>query len=224
LWCNCIGDVCQGKSDARSPDGAKRNPGTRYPAAPLPPDYAALHPGYDRRMVLYRRNFVPGGTFFFTAAIVDRRTGALIENIGLLRHACRLTCQERPFSINAVVVLPDHLHIITTLPADDADYPGRWKRCKSLFSRLVAKRSSGGSKNQRGEYALWQRRYWEHTIRDDVDFERHVNYIHYNPVKHGLVTRVADWPYSSFHRYVARGILPSDWAGDSSELSGRFGE
>jgi putative transposase len=135
-----------------------------------------------------------------------------------------VTCQERPFSIKAVVVLPDHLHIVVTLPTDDADYPGRWKRYKSLFSRLVAKRGSGGSKNQRGEYALWQRRYWEHTIRDDVDFERHVNYIHYNPVKHGLVTRVADWPYSSFHRYVAQGILAGDWAGDASELSGRFGE
>jgi putative transposase len=85
-------------------------------------------------MVLYRRNFIPGGTFFFTAALADRRTGALIENIELLRHACRVTCRERPFSINAVVVLPDHLHIITTLPTDDADYPGRWKRCKSLFS------------------------------------------------------------------------------------------
>ncbi|HEV3159401.1 MAG TPA: transposase, partial [Xanthobacteraceae bacterium] len=188
------------------------------------PDYASLHPGYDGRMVLYRRNFVPSGTFFFTAALADRRSGALIENIDLLRHACRVTCQERPFSINAVVVLPDHLHIIATLPTGDADYPGRWKRCKSLFSRLVAKHSGGGSKNQRGEYALWQRRYWEHTIRDDVDFERHVNYIHYNPVKHGLVTRVADWPFSSFHRYVAQGILPGDWAGDASELSGRFGE
>jgi putative transposase len=175
-------------------------------------------------MVLYRRNFVPGGTFFFTAALADRRTGVLIENIDLLRHACRVTCRERPFSVDAVVVLPDHLHIITTLPTDDADYPGRWKRCKSLFSRLVAKRSSGGSKNQRGEYALWQRRYWEHAIRDDTDFERHVSYIHYNPVKHGLVARVADWPFSSFHRYVAQGILPGDWAGDATELSGRFGE
>jgi putative transposase len=174
-------------------------------------------------MVLYRRNFVPGGTFFFTAALADRRSRTLIENIALLRQACRVTRQERPFSIDAVVVLPDHLHVVMTLPAGDADYSGRWKRCKSLFSRLVAKRG-GGSKNQRGEYTLWQRRYWEHTIRDDVDFERHVNYIHYNPVKHGLVTRVVDWPFSSFHRFVAQDILPGDWAGDAAELSGRFGE
>ena len=186
-------------------------------------DYASLHPGYNGRMVLYRRNFVPGGTFFFTTALADRRSLALVENIDLLRQACRVTCQERSFSIDAVVVLPDHLHIVVTLPADDADYPGRWKRCKGLFSRLVAKRS-GGLINRRGEYALWQRRYWEHTIRDELDFERHVNYIHYNPVKHGLVPRVADWPFSSFHRYVARGILPGDWAGDAGELSGRFGE
>ena len=208
-------------SVARMERSAIRERHIRRTAAP---DYAPLHPGYDGRMVLYRRNFVPGGTFFFTAALADRQSRALVENIDLLRQAFRVTRHERPFSVDAVVVLPDHLHIITTFPTDDADYPGRWKRCKSLFSRLVAKRSGGGSKNQRGEYALWQRRYWEHTIRDDADFERHVNYIHYNPVKHGLVTRVADWPFSSFHRYVEQGILPGDWAGDAAELSGRFGE
>ena len=175
-------------------------------------------------MVLYRRNFVPAGTFFFTATLADRRSRALVENIRLLRHAFRVTRHERPFSVDAVVVLPDHLHIVMTLPTDDADYPGRWKRFKSLFTRLVARRGGAGSKSRRGEYALWQRRYWEHTIRDDADFERRVNYVHYNPVKHGLVTRVADWPFSSFHRYVAAGILPRDWAGDASELSGRFGE
>jgi putative transposase len=193
------------------------------PGRTAAPDYAALHPGYDGRMVLYRRNFVPGGTFFFTATLADRRSDALARNIDLLRQACRVTRQERPFSIDAVVVLPDHLHVVVTLPTNDADYPERWKRCKSLFSRLVAKGGSG-SKNRRGEYGLWQRRYWEHTIRDDRDFERHVNYVHYNPVKHGLVTRVTDWPFSSFHRYVARGVLPRDWAGDAAELSGRFGE
>ena len=215
------------------------------------PDYASLHPGYNLcggqsgnvlpaapspritlrsiraticGMVLYRRNFVPAGTFFFTATLADRRSQALVENIDLLRHAFRVTRHERPFSVDAVVVLSDHLHVVMTLPADDADYPGRWKRCRSLFTRLVAERGGAGPRNQRGEYALWQRRYWEHTIRDDTDFERHVNYIHYNPVKHGLVTRVADWPYSSFHRYVAQGILPGDWAGDAAESSGRFGE
>ena len=88
-----------------------------------------------------------------------------------------------------------------TLPPDDADYSGRWKKIKSLFSRRVAK-SAGLRPNKRGEYALWQTRFWEHTIRDDSDFERHADYIHYNPVKHGLVSRVTDWPYSSFHRYV----------------------
>lgn len=174
-------------------------------------------------MVRYRRNFVPGGTFFFTATLADRRSSALVDNIGLLRRAFRTTRRERPFSIDAVVVLPDHLHIIMTLPPDDADFPGRWKRVKSLFTRHVVARGNAYKRNRRGEYALWQRRFWEHTVRDEADFERHVDYIHYNPVKHGLVARVRDWPHSSFHRYVKLGVLPQDWAGTDAKIAG-FGE
>ena len=117
------------------------------------------------------------------------------------------------------------LHALWRLPDGDADYATRWSLFKSGFSRgLPAAKTRSVSKIAKREKGIWQRRYWEHAIRDDVDFEQHVNYIHYNPVKHGLVVRVADWPFSSFHRYVAQGILSGDWAGDATELSGRFGE
>jgi putative transposase len=176
-------------------------------------------------MVLYRRNFLPGGTFFITATLADRHaTTSLVANIGLLRRALRTSRRERPFLIDAVVVLPDHLHIIMTLPPDDADFSGRLRRFKSLFTRLVAAHDGAGERNRRGEYPLWQRRFWEHTIRDQADFARHVDYTHYNPVKHGLVPRASDWPHSSFHRYVKLGILPKDWGGLAFDSKSRFGE
>jgi putative transposase len=174
-------------------------------------------------MVRYRRNLIAGGTYFFTVTVADRRSAVLVDNIASLREAFRTTRRERPFAIDAMVVLPDHLHVLMTLPRDDADYSGRWRRIKSLFTRLVAPRLSI-EPNSRGEYALWQRRFWEHTIRSDLDFERHAGYIHYNPIKHRLVSSVADWPYSSFHRYVRLGILPNDWAGDMRGASSGFGE
>ena len=174
-------------------------------------------------MVLYRRNFVPGATYFFTVTVDDRRSRVLIDHVGALRDAFRITQRERPFTIDAVVVLPEHLHVVMTLPTDDADFSGRWRKIKSLFSRRVA-RSVPLQRDPRGEYRLWQRRFWEHTIRDDLDYERHVDYIHYNPVKHGLVARVIDWPHSSFHRYVRHGILPMDWAGDAGGRAQDFGE
>jgi putative transposase len=141
----------------------------------------------------------------------------------LLRRAFRTTRHERPFSIDAIVVLPGHLRVVMTLPSDDADFSGRWKRIKSLFTRYVVAHGLEYRRNRRGEYALWQRRFWEHTIRDDADLARHIDYVHYNPVKHGLVSQVNDWPHSSFHRYVKLGVLPKDWGGiDVSTL--RFGE
>jgi putative transposase len=174
-------------------------------------------------MVRYRRNFLAGGTFFFTATLADRRSAALVENVDLLRDAFRTTRHERPFSVDAVVVLPDHLHIVMTLPPDDADFPGRWRRIKSLFTRAVAAHNRRYEPNRRGEYALWQRRFWEHTVRDEADLARHIDYIHYNPVKHGLVAQVSDWPHSSFHRYVKLGVLPKDWGG-IVESNLHFGE
>jgi putative transposase len=175
-------------------------------------------------MVRYRRNLVAGGTFFLTATLMDRTSSTLTNYIALLRSAFRFTRREHPFTVDAVVVLPDHLHIIMTLPSRDADLPIRLSLIKRRFTVAVARSGVKVARHPNGELALWQRRYWEHTIRDDADFERHVDYVHFNPVKHGHVTRVLDWPYSSFHRFVWRGILPEDWAGDSSQYRASFGE
>ena len=166
-------------------------------------------------MVLYRRNRVPGGTYFFTVTLRDRSSDFLVRYIDSLRHAFRMTHRERPFLLEAIVILPDHLHTLWTLPAGDADYAGRWRALKSRFTQALQIQGVPLQADARGEYRLWQRRYWEHTIRDDEDRQHHVDYIHYNPVKHGLVNRVADWPYSSFHQFVKRGELPLDWAGGS---------
>lgn len=176
-------------------------------------------------MVLYRRNRLPGGTFFFTVTLRDRTSRILVDQIEPLREAFRKVRRQRPFSIDAIVVLPDHLHTIWTLPPGDDDFPGRWRAIKSAFTHAVVKSGLPVARNQKGEHALWQRRYWEHTVADEVDLQRHVDYIHFNPVKHDLVERVADWPYSSFHRYVGRGILDSGWAGTVEEEGGpNFGE
>ncbi|TAH68143.1 MAG: transposase [Rhodopseudomonas palustris] len=168
-------------------------------------------------MVRYRRNLLPGGTFFFTVTLANRQSSALITHIDLLREAFRQTRSRKPFVIDAIVILPDHLHAIWTLPAGDADFPGRWKAIKAAFSRSMA--VNGG-----GERALWQHRYWEHTIRDEADFERCANYIHFNPVKHGLVSSPGAWPHSSLHHFVRAGLLPPDWGGHSNLDAAGFGE
>ncbi len=175
-------------------------------------------------MVRYRRNRVEGGTFFFTLTLADRQSSALVDHVGELRAAFRVTKRERPFILDAIVVLPDHLHAILTLPVDDADFPGRWRRIKGYFSSRLLQRGEVIQRHVNGDLALWQRRYWEHTIRDDNDYTRHVDYIHYNPVKHGLVRRASDWPHSSFHAYVRRGLLPADWAGEADVGARGFGE
>lgn len=176
-------------------------------------------------MVNYRRNFVPGGTFFFTVTLADRRSSLLVDHIDLLRDALRFGQHQYPFLVEALVVLPDHLHALWTLPPEDADFPRRWQAIKSRFTSAVRKRGIPLAHTAKGEYRLWQRRYWEHTIRDESDLQRHVDYIHYNPVKHGLVNRVVDWPFSSFHRYVRLGWLSPDWGeAEVSDGEGEFGE
>ena len=175
-------------------------------------------------MVRYRRNVVPGGTFFFTVTLADRRSSLLVDNITALRVAFRVARNERPFALDAIVILPDHLHVVMTLPLDDADFSGRWRRIKGHFSSRLIAAGAPLKRHANGDLALWQRRFWEHTIRDDNDFARHVDYIHFNPVKHGLVSRARDWPYSSFHVYVRQGLLPEDWAGDESQVGGDYGE
>ncbi len=174
-------------------------------------------------MVRYRRNFVPGGTYFFTVTVLDRRSSILVDEIDALRAAFRTTRHERPFMVDAIVILPDHLHAILTLPDGDADFSGRWRRIKASFTHRVAPRHPLAP-TAKGEYPLWQRRFWEHTMRDDGDVARHIDYIHYNPVKHGLVSCVVDWPHSSFHRYVRQGLLPSDWGGTTGVAECAFGE
>jgi len=176
-------------------------------------------------MTDYRRNFIPGGSFFFTVNLADRRLRLLTEHIDQLRDAFREVRRHHPFTTDAVVVLPDHLHAVWTLPEGDADFALRWRQIKSSFSgKVPSGEPISCSRAARGERGIWQRRYWEHTIRDEDDFARHVDYVHINPVKHRLVTRVRDWPYSSFHRMVKLGLYPEDWAGDVAEPDGNFGE
>ena len=172
----------------------------------------------------YRRAFVPGGCWFFTVNLLERRRTLLVDHITALREAVGATRRSHPFTIDATVVLPDHLHAIWSLPPGDWDFSTRWRLIKSRFARTLPKQERRSAvRVARHERGIWQRRFWEHLIRDEADYARHVEYCYINPLKHGLVSRVRDWPYSSFHRDVREGIFPEDWAGDS-EASGDFGE
>jgi putative transposase len=169
-------------------------------------------------MTSYRRDHTPGATWFFTLALANRQSTLLTDHVHLLRTCFGQVMQRHPWTLDAIVILPDHLHALCTLPANDADYALRWRQIKSAFSRALPRSETiSRSRLGKGERGIWQRRYWEHRIRDEADFNRHVDYIHNNPRKHGHVSRVADWPWSSFHRYVREGILPTDWAGDDAE-------
>jgi len=169
----------------------------------------------------YRRSFVAGGTFFFTVVTFERRpilTSELARR--LLRNAWKKVQQEHPFSVIAVCLLPDHFHCLISLPEDDWDYPLRWRAIKGIFSREYKK--AGGEIGIRNEeLAIWQRRYWEHQIRDEADLKIHFDYLHYNPVKHGLVNRVMDWPWSSFHRYFQKGYYGAYWGNKQEVHLGR---
>jgi putative transposase len=170
-------------------------------------------------MVAYRRNYVEGGCYFFTVTLLDRRSSLLTENIDALRSAFRKVKQRHPFAIKAIVILPEHLHCIWQLPSNDANYSLRWREIKSAFSRtFIPSEQKSASRKKRKERGIWQRRFWEHTIRDEDDYQRHVDYIHYNPVKHGYVDQVYLWEYSSFHQYVAKGDLAGNWA-ESSDVN-----
>jgi putative transposase len=176
-------------------------------------------------MSRYRRAKIEGGVFFFTLTLADRSSDLLVRQIDRLRRMYMSAQRRNPFETIAICILPDHLHAIWELPDGDSNFSLRWSLIKSGFSRgLPADITPSASKLARRERGLWQRRYWEHAIRDDSDLERHVDYVHFNPVKHGYVSKVADWPHSTFHRHVERGILPLDWGGDASEITGSFGE
>jgi len=162
----------------------------------------------------YRRSNISGGSYFLT--LVTHNRHPLFhnsQNIDLLRNAFRQVKEKHPFTIDAIVILPDHLHCVLTFPDGDANYPQWIRMIKGNFSRSLPSGLSPrvASRSAKGEREVWQRRYWEHLIRDETDFERHVDYIHYNPVKHGLAKVPKDWPWSSFHDYVSKGIFPADW-------------
>ena len=155
-----------------------------------------------------------GGCYFFTVNLAQRKQTLLTEKIELLRESFRIVKDRCPFNIEAIVILPEHLHTIWTLPEADDNFSCRWRQIKAHFSRQVEKGERvSRSRQSTHERGIWQRRFWEHQIRNEADFIAHANYIHYNPVKHGYVRYVADWPYSSFHAYVKRGVLPLNWAG-----------
>lgn len=171
----------------------------------------------------YRRINAPGGTFFFTQVTFERRRIFADEGaVEQLRQAFRYVMLRHPFTIEAAVVLPNHLHMIWRLPPSDSDYSSRWRLIKG---HITYHRKDGGdmpateSRRLKGERAVWQRRFWEHLIRDERDWQRHVEYIHYNPVKHGLVQAPVEWKYSSFHNHVKQGLYPADWgAGEALEI------
>jgi len=161
----------------------------------------------------YIRNRVSGASYFFTTNLLNRKTTLLVDHIDEFREAVRKVRNKYPFYIDAWVVLPEHTHCIWTLPESDQDYSGRWREIKKAFSKsLPPIEHCSKIRIKRHERGIWQRRFWEHTIRDDLDYQRHMDYIHFNPVKHGLVKSVVDWPYSTFHHLVKKGIYPLDWS------------
>ena len=165
----------------------------------------------------YRRWYVPGGTYFFTLVTANRQPilcGDAARRF--LRKALETVREKRPIDLVAIVLLPDHLHTIWTLPVGDTDYPTRLRRMKEEFT--VSYLAEGGteaatsrSRKEKKERGVWQKRYWEHTVKDEEDLKRCVDYVHWNPKKHGLVANVRDWPWSSFHRYIELGEYTRDW-------------
>jgi putative transposase len=162
-------------------------------------------------MSRYRRSLVPGATYFFTLALEHRGSNTLTAHVDLLRHSYRWVIARRPVRTIAISILPDHLHAVWELPPGDDDFATRWRLIKGMFSRGLPSATLNTSQRRRGEKGIWQRRYWEHRIRDDDDLRRHVEYTYFNPVKHGLAGSVADWPCSSFHRDVKSGLFCADW-------------
>jgi putative transposase len=170
-------------------------------------------------MPTYRRAFVEGATYFFTVVTYGRLPILTTDESRAILHDAWLDVRGRfPFKTVAVCLLPDHLHCIWSLPEGDAAYPMRWKEIKRLFTKAYLARVGPGeersaSRVKQGEAAIWQRRYWEHMIRDEQDLGRHEDYIHYYRLKHGLVQCVTDWPWSSFHRYIRMGYYEREWGG-----------
>jgi putative transposase len=181
-------------------------------------------------MTGYRRSLLKGGSYFFTVVTYDRLPILTSNEARAILHSAWIDVRKRfPLTTVAVCPLPDHLHCIWSLPENDADYSVRWKEIKGLSTREYLLTFGPGeirseSRMKKGEAAIWQRRFWEHTIRDEDDLNRHIDYIHYNPVKHGVVQRVVEWPWSSFHRYVQEGHYGFDWGVGEEIQEMVFGE
>lgn len=163
----------------------------------------------------YRRAFLKGGIFFFTVVTYERRPVFREQrSVDLLRQSFQITMATRPFRVDAIVVLPDHLHTVWTLPDEEFDFSTRWKLIKGTFTRYysgVGEDEVSESMRTKGERGIWQRRFWEHAIRDQGDFNQHCDYIHYNPVKHGLVSSPMEWKHSSFRDFVEKGFYSPSW-------------
>lgn len=172
----------------------------------------------------YRRQRLEGGTYFFTVVTFERRP-ILVKKIDDLRRAFAIVMNDRPFVIDAHVIMPDHIHMIWTLPEGDADYPTRWRLVKHYFSRMnlpAAGESISLSRASKQERPLWQRRYWEHVIRDEQDMNNHIEYIHYNPVKHGVTGSPDEWEFSSFRKFVKNGYYPPSWKPEKDLITGNY--
>ncbi|WP_299609539.1 transposase [uncultured Tateyamaria sp.] len=177
----------------------------------------------DPTMSSYRRFRVDGATYFFTVNLADRSSDMLVDHIDHFRIAYARTWEEHPFRCDAMVVLPDHVHAVWTLPRGDTGYSERWRKIKARFSHaLGGVYARSQSKEIKREVGVWQRRFWEHCIRDEADYRAHVAYCWSNPVKHGYVERAVEWPYSSIHRDVRMGQVEPEWCG--AVLEGAFGE
>ncbi len=168
-------------------------------------------------MPRFRRNYVPGGTYFFTL-VMHRRRPILTTPLArrCLRGALTAERERAPFELVAIALLPDHLHAVWTLPDGDANFTLRWQRIKEGFTRryLVGGGTEAeitGARSQRRERGVWQPRFWEHTVRDEDDFDRCLTYVHYNPVKHGLADAPGEYPWSSFQKFVDRGWYEPTW-------------
>lgn len=166
-------------------------------------------------MVQYRRAKSPGGTFALTFTLKERGSNLLTQYFDVFKSCYSKAQARQPFETVAIVVLPDHVHVVWKLPKNDTDYSLRVRLIKHLFTRSLIKLGVDLKRRSNGERSCWQRRFWEHQVRDGQDLQNQIDYIHFNPVKHRLVGQVKHWPYSSFHRYVREGKLSLDWAGNS---------
>jgi len=243
-WTTALGQYLASRESLKHEIARKRTL-VRVPVKLPDGSQVALSPGGQNPLIKaiieqFCPAFAPGGVFFFTVVTHERRPILQGRDVlGCLREAIEWTRRRRPFAIDAIIVLPDHLHCIWSMPPQSADFTTRWRTIKGRFTRGFLRIRpplpvTSESRFKRGEQSVWQRRFWEHLIRDERDYANHMDYIHFNPVKHGYVRCPHQWPYSSFHRWVREGVYRSDWCcvcenrrpciPDFTELDKRTGE